>query len=65
MRLIKTCLLLIALIIFAFPGASIAQQSDLSPLGFKFGIDKGDAMKVIDSRGKRIVEDQKDQDSCL
>ncbi|MGB3365419.1 MAG: hypothetical protein WBB48_11660 [Thermodesulfobacteriota bacterium] len=60
MRLIKTCLLLIALIIFAFPGASIAQQSDLSPLGFKFGIDKGDAMKVIDSRGKRIVEDQKD-----
>lgn len=60
MNLIRMALFLFALMILASPGASIAQQTDLSPLGFKFGIDKGQAKKVIDSNGKRIVEDHKD-----
>ena len=56
MNLIRMFVLL-ALIILVSPGASIAQQGGLSPLGFKFGIDKKDALRVIDSNGKRIVED--------
>lgn len=39
---------------------SQAQNSDLSPLGFKFGIDKKEAKNIIDSRGKRIVRENKD-----
>jgi len=60
MNFIKISLLLITLIVLSLPGAAIAQQADLSPLGFKFGINKKEARKVIDSNGKRIVEDQKD-----
>ncbi len=60
MNIIKMSLLLFALVCLFLPGTSIAQQTDLSPLGFKFGIDKGEAKKVIDSNGKRIVEDHKD-----
>lgn len=59
MKLIKVSLFLV-LITSVFIGASLAQQSDLSPLGFKFGIEKKDAMRIIDSNGKRIVEEQKD-----
>lgn len=59
MRIIKMSLFL-ALIIIVSAGASFAQQSDSAPLGFKFGIDKKDAMRVIDSKGRRIVEEQKD-----
>lgn len=60
MKFLKTTLFVITLTILALPNISLAQQSDLSPLGFKFGINKKQAKKVIDSNGKRIVEDEKD-----
>lgn len=39
---------------------SEAQQSDLSPLGFTFGISNKDAMKIIDSNGKRLIDNKVD-----
>lgn len=53
-------LLLVALILISLPVASFSQRGDLAPLGFKFGIDKKDAKKIIDSNGKRIVQDETD-----
>jgi len=44
----------------SFGVKAYSQQGDLSPLGFKFGIDKKEAKKVIDSKGKRIVLDEED-----
>jgi hypothetical protein len=38
----------------------MAQKSDVSPLGFSFGINKKEAIKIIDSNGKRIVENKVD-----
>ena len=60
MNLIKKSYALLILSLFFIPLVSSAQQSDLSPLGFKFGINKKEAKKIIDSNGKRIVEDKKD-----
>jgi len=37
--------------------ASAAEQANLAPLGFTFGISEKDAQKVIESRGKRIIND--------
>ncbi|MCZ6865367.1 MAG: hypothetical protein O7D98_07105 [Candidatus Dadabacteria bacterium] len=55
----KSCLLLI-FIILCLPIYSMAQKSDLSPLGFHFGINKKEAIRLIDSNGKRIVENEVD-----
>lgn len=58
--------LLAMFLIFAISGAyALAEtddnaQVDLSPLGFEFGISKKDAKKVIESKGKRIIEDKVD-----
>jgi len=60
MNFIKILLLLISLMILSLPAATIAKESEPSPLGFKFGINKKQARKVIDSNGKRIVKDEKD-----
>lgn len=37
-----------------------AQEGDLSPLGFGFGISDKDATRIIDSKGKRIIESDVD-----
>jgi hypothetical protein len=55
----KSCLLLIFMIL-CMPIYSMAQKSDLSPLGFHFGINKKEAIRLIDSNGKRIVENEVD-----
>ncbi|MCZ6791247.1 MAG: hypothetical protein O7C70_05570 [Candidatus Dadabacteria bacterium] len=55
----KSCLLLIFMIL-CLPISSMAQKSDLSPLGFHFGINKKEAIRLIDSNGKRIVENEVD-----
>jgi len=55
----KSCLLFVFMII-GLPIYSMAQESDVSPLGFPFGINKKDAIKIIDSNGKRIVENKVD-----
>ena len=60
MRLVKISFLVIIFTIISFSGMAYSQQGDLSPLGFKFGIDKKEAKKVIDSKGKRIVMDEED-----
>ncbi|MCK5709756.1 MAG: hypothetical protein KAI07_04390, partial [Deltaproteobacteria bacterium] len=52
--------LLFLFIVIGLPIYSMAENSDISPLGFQFGINKKEAMKVIDSNGKRIVENQVD-----
>jgi hypothetical protein len=46
--------------VIGLPIYSMAENSDVSPLGFQFGINKKEAIKVIDSNGKRIVENQVD-----
>ncbi len=50
------------LIIFGVMTAanSVAQQSDLSPLGFSFGISHKDAINIIDSNGKRLIDNKVD-----
>ena len=58
MKFIKISFLLFAVLVL--PLSAFAQESDLSPLGFKFGINKKQARKVIDSNGKRIVHDEED-----
>jgi len=55
----KSCLFFI-LMVLCLPIYSMAQKSDLSPLGFQFGIKKKEAIKIIDSNGKRIVENNVD-----
>lgn len=52
--------MLLVSVALCLPWSSFAQESNLSPLGFEFGIDKKKAEKVIDSTGKRIVKDHKD-----
>ncbi len=54
----KSGLLFVAVMIAAsYAGA---QAGDLAPLGFQFGISKKDAIKVIDSHGKRVIENKVD-----
>lgn len=60
MKFAKFSFLLMIFTIISVSGIAYSQQADLSPLGFKFGIDKKDAQKVIDSKGKRIVLDEED-----
>ncbi len=60
MKHLKLSAFLIIMMTLCMPWNSFAQQSDLSPLGFKFGINKKEAKNIIDSRGKRIVRENKD-----
>ena len=60
MNILRKSFLFFLFIIIGLPIYSMAENSDISPLGFQFGINKKEAMKVIDSNGKRIVENQVD-----
>lgn len=54
-------LILIALSLFiTVRYASAQQNADLAPLGFTFGISDDDAEDIIDSNGKRIMENSVD-----
>lgn len=54
-------LILIALLLFITVRHTAAQQNaDLAPLGFTFGISDDDAEDIIDSNGKRIMENSVD-----
>jgi len=55
----KAGYILTVIILFA-GGHAFAQQGDLSPLGFKFGISVGDAEDVIESSGRRVMENNVD-----
>ena len=60
MKYINISLSLLIMMTLCLPWNSFAQGNDLSPLGFKFGINKKEAKNIIDSRGKRIVRENKD-----
>lgn len=60
MKFLKPALFFVIITILVLPNISVAEQADLTPLGFKFGINKKEAKKVIDSKGKRIYKDEKD-----
>ena len=60
MRNLKTTILFVVLFVLCTTIVSYSQQGNMSPLGFKFGINKKQAMKVIDSKGKRIYMDEED-----
>ncbi|MCK5390891.1 MAG: hypothetical protein KAJ31_00530 [Deltaproteobacteria bacterium] len=60
MNILRKSFLFFLFIVIGLPIYSMAENSDISPLGFQFGINKKEAMKVIDSNGKRIVENQVD-----
>lgn len=60
MKYIKLSLFLLIMAAVSLPWSAYAQQSDLSPLGFKFGINKKEAKNIIDSKGKRIFSEHKD-----
>ncbi len=60
MNILKKSFLFFLFIVIGLPIYSMAQKSDVSPLGFPFGINKKEAIKIIDSNGKRITENKVD-----
>jgi len=52
--------MLIIIVAASYAAAEEQATADLSPLGFQFGISNKDAKKVIDTNGKRIIEDKVD-----
>ncbi len=60
MKYMKISILLIIVMVLSLSSKSSAQDTNLAPLGFTFGMNKKEAMNVIDSRGKRIVRENKD-----
>jgi len=60
MNIIRKSYLFLIFMVLCSPIYSMAQKSDLSPLGFQFGINKKEATRIIDSNGKRIVENKVD-----
>ncbi len=64
MSSIKKGLLAILFIFIVVPYAG-GEDYNMSPLGFQFGISKKDAMRVIDAKGKRIIEDNKDSKEII
>lgn len=59
MKFLKiTGFLFVAVMIAA--GYTRAEEANLAPLGFEFGISDKDAKKIIDSNGKRIIENKVD-----
>ncbi len=60
MRILNIAYILLILFIVLTANYSSAQQGDLSPLGFSFGISHKDATRIIDSNGKRIMENNVD-----
>jgi len=60
MSVLRKSFLFFIFMVLCSPIYSIAQKSDLSPFGFQFGINKKEAIRIIDSNGKRIVENKVD-----
>jgi hypothetical protein len=60
MNILRKSFLFFIFMVLCLPIYSMAQKSDVSPLGFSFGINKKEAIKIIDSNGKRIVENKVD-----
>lgn len=57
---LKSFLIITVISFFAFSHFASAEQANLAPLGFTFGISEKDAKKIIESRGKRIMNDDVD-----
>ncbi|MEQ9618546.1 MAG: hypothetical protein RIG61_05180 [Deltaproteobacteria bacterium] len=57
LKLLSAILIMFGVVIVA---GSEAQESDLSPLGFSFGISHKDAENIIDSNGKRLIDNKVD-----
>ena len=64
MNSIKSILLAALFVLIAVPYAG-GEEYNMSPLGFQFGISKKDAMRVIDSNGKRLIEESKDSKDII
>ncbi len=60
MKIMKISFLLMIFTVTSLSLNSYAQESNISPLGFQFGINNKEAKKIIDSNGKRIVRENKD-----
>jgi hypothetical protein len=61
MNILRNTHIFIAILCFiAVSHASAQQNSDLAPLGFAFGISKDDAEDIIESNGKRIMDNKVD-----
>ncbi len=57
---LKSILIITVISFFAFSHFASADQANLAPLGFSFGMSEKDAKKLIESRGKRIMNDEVD-----
>ena len=62
MNILKRAIAIMLIIVVSASYAAAENQAarDLSPLGFQFGISNKDAKKLINSKGKRIIEDKVD-----
>jgi len=61
MKILRKAYVLMALMAFVSPAYAGAQQNtDMAPLGFTFGISDKDARNIIDTNGKRIIENNVD-----
>jgi len=52
--------LMVLLTLTALSYASAQQKADLAPLGFTFGISDDDAQDIIETNGKRLIDDKVD-----
>ena len=61
MKLLKNSYALIVLLtLIAVSYASAQQKADLAPLGFSFGISDDDAEDIIETNGKRMIDNKVD-----
>lgn len=60
MKIQHTFFILVILIGVILVSHSKAEQASLSPLGFTFGISDDDAEDIIESNGKRLIDDRVD-----
>ncbi len=56
----KTVAIILILMVSVSFAEAQEETADLAPLGFQFGISNKDAKKVINAKGKRIIEDKVD-----
>lgn len=61
MKMLKNpYVLMVLLTLTAVSYASAQQKADLAPLGFTFGISDDDAQDIIETNGKRLIDDKVD-----
>lgn len=60
MKIMSNVYHVLSILILLAGSYAFAQQADLSPLGFQFGISEDDAEQAIELSGKRIMEDNVD-----